>query len=211
MMEKNKHTFFSARNSNQTRSCATLGLLASDLTTGPLGIRKHGLNYLFLTTKTTPRTAPKTVPPTLSLCDSKFQVYDYDRTRSWEKARTNGSWVPSEWYPETCLLTIFFSLPTFAQGFVPCTKVQWVFKYEGDAVGAHGARDPSVSPLSPVPPLPVGSAHGGTFPSNDSVAAEAHATQRKPLSERKQVAMATEEKGCVCRFFFFPFSKKTSG
>lgn len=100
----------------------------------------------------------------------------------------------------------FFSLPTFAQGFVPCPKVQWVFKYEGDAVGAHGARDPSVSPLSPVPPLPAGSGHGGTFPSNDSVAAEAHATQRKPLSERKQVAMATEEKGCVCVFrFLIPF------
>eukprot|EP00434_Breviolum_minutum_P024770 symbB.v1.2.021876.t1/scaffold1871.1/size142957/2 len=78
-------------------------------------------------------------------------------------------------------------------GEVPQHEVQWVFKYEGDAVGAHGARDPSVSPLSPVPPLPAGSALGGTFPSNDSVAAEAHATQRKRLSERKQVAMATEE------------------
>jgi len=78
-------------------------------------------------------------------------------------------------------------------GEVPHHEVQWVFKYEGDAVGAHGARDPSVSPLSPVPPLPAGSGHGGTFPSNDSVAAEAPVTQRKPLSERKQVAIAMEE------------------
>ena len=54
-----------------------------------------------------------------------------------------------------------------------------------------------MSPLSPVPPLPTASGHGKTFPSNDSVAAEAHGKTQRNGSERKQVAMAMEEK-----FFF---------
>ena len=54
-----------------------------------------------------------------------------------------------------------------------------------------------MSPLSPVPPLPAASGHGKTFPSNDSVAAEAHGKTPRNGSERKQVAMAMEEK-----FFF---------
>ena len=178
-----------------------IGLLASDLTT------EYGLNYLFWAKKKQhPEQHPKQYHQR-SVCvtaSSKFMIMiEPDLGKKQEQMEVGSH---QNGIPKHVFLRFFFSLPTFAQGFVPCTKVQWVFKYEGDAVGAHGARDPSVSPLSPVPPLPAGSAHGGTFPSNDSVAAEAHATQRKRISERKQVAMATEEKGCVCAF-----SKKTSG
>ena len=185
-----------------------MGCLRWTLPTGPLGLRKTWAELSFLAKKTTPRTAPKNFNSTTNAqivtASSKFMIMiepDLGKKQEQMEVGSHQNGIPKH------VFLRFFSLPTFAQGFVPCPKVQWVFKYEGDAVGAHGARDPSVSPLSPVPPLPAGSAHGGTFPSNDSVAAEAHATQRKPLSERKQVAMATEEKGCVCRFFL-RFRKK---